>query len=190
MADNAGNTAIAEALKKLVEQTLKNKCGLELSGQCQVAEREIIEYNSRMRVGGLEKFNGPCYVFGLNYYSSEETQEKDEAAGTIIFFIEEESVEKLLKSLQLRGFDEDDQKFVLENLGEFAKSLALDFAQRLQDLGYSRLLLSDVSKAKNNIVDGLSFPYDRYSYHEISVPLWKKKAMVINITMTSVSNMS
>lgn len=190
MANNAESLAVAEALQKLMIQTLENKCGLALTGKSEIAEREIIEYNSRMRIGGLEKFNGPCYAFGFNYYSSEEDQERDEAAGAIIFFVEEESVEKLLKSLDHRGFDEDDQKFVLDNLGEFFKSLALDFSQRLEDLGYKRLIVSDVTKAKNNISQGLSFPYDRYNYHEISLPIWKKKAMVVDITMTALSNLS
>ncbi|MBP9855548.1 MAG: hypothetical protein KBD53_11835 [Candidatus Omnitrophica bacterium] len=185
MADIAENTAVADALKNFLESTLKAKCNLEFSSPAQLSEREIIEYNSRIRVDGLEKFNGPCYVFGMNYYSSEANQKKDEAAGTLIMFIEEECVERFLKSLGHRGFDEDDQTFVLDKLGEFCKTMAQEFSQNLQSLGYSGLIVSDVSKGKNNLADGLSFPYDRYNYQEIAISIWKKKAMVADIIMTA-----
>lgn len=190
MGSDAQSAAVADALKSLVEQTLEQKLGLELSGESTVDEREIIEYNSRMRVGGLEKFNGPCYVCAVNYYGSEQSQASDEAAGTVIFYFEESNAEKILKALDHRGFDEDDEKFVLKHLGEFGQSLSQDFAQRLEDLGYKRLLLSDVSKDKNNIAQGMAFPYNRYNYHEIGFHLWNKKILVASVTLAPVSSIS
>lgn len=185
MPENTQNSAIADSLKQLVEDTLVKKCNAGLTEDTAVEEREIIEYDGRMRVGSLEKFNGPCYTVGFNFFSSEGDQNKGLATGTIIYFVEEESVERLLKSLEFRGFDEEDQGFVLEHLGQFFQSVSQDYAERMSTMGYGRLLVSDPTASKNNLPDGMTIPVNSSHYHELSFYLWKKKAMVIDLVMAA-----
>ncbi|MBZ0166179.1 MAG: hypothetical protein K8I00_05175 [Candidatus Omnitrophica bacterium] len=185
MRENIKNSAVADNLRQLMEDTFLNKCNAALTEDSRLDEREIIEYDGRMRVGSLEKFNGPCFTVGFNFYSSEENQRRNIPTGTIIYFIEEECVERLLKSLDYRGFDEDDQSFVLQHLGEFCQSVSEDYAERLAGLGYGRLLVSPATLSKNNLPDGMSIPLQSTHYFELSFHLWKKKAVVIDLVLAA-----
>lgn len=185
MPENTQNPAVADSLKNLIEETLVNKCNAGLTENTAVDEREIVEYDGRMRVGSLEKFNGPCYTVGFNLFASEDSQKKGLPTGTLIYFVEEESVERLLKSLEYRGFDEEDQGFILEHLGQFFQSVSEDYAERMGGMGYGRLLVSPPTAYKNNLPDGMTFPLDSSHYHELSFHLWKKKAMVVDLVMAA-----
>ena len=174
---DAHGQAIAQALQTTLETALE-KLGLNLTQDSEIEEREVIEYNSRMRVFGLEKFNGPCYIFGFNFYKDSQTQEAKQTNGAFVLFFEEESIEKILKKLGHRAFDEEDEAFVLENLGVFGKQLAETFAAALSSVGYTSLLVSDPMSYKNSIPEGMDFPYSVYKYQELSLYLWDKKVVV------------
>lgn len=185
MPENTQNSEVADNLKRLVEDTLTNKCNAGLTEETAVDEREIVEYDGRMRVGSLEKFNGPCYTVGFNLFTSEDNEKRGVPAGTLIYFVDEDSVERLLKSLEFRGFDEEDQGFVIEHLGQFFKSVSEDYAERVGGMGYGRLMVSEPTASKNNLPDGMSIPYDSTHYHELSFHFWKKKSMVVDVVMSS-----
>ncbi len=185
MPENIQTSEVADNLKALVEDTLLKKCNAELTDDTQIVERDIIEYDGRMRVGSLEKFNGPCYTVGFNLFDSESNQKRGIPAGTVIFFVDEECVERLLKSLEFRGFDEEDQGFVLEHLGQFFQSISEDYAERIGGMGYGRLMVSPPTASKNNLPDGMSIPHTSTQYHELSFHMWKKKAMVIDLVVAA-----
>ena len=70
--------AVLDSFKKMLH--------VEPQGQPVVVEKEIIEYDSRMRVFPLEKFNGPAYVSFVNYYLSGKDLQTNNAVGAFIFF--------------------------------------------------------------------------------------------------------
>ena len=174
--------AVSSALKDVIEGILK-KSEINLTQNTEIIQREVIEYNSRMRIVGMEKFNGPCYVCGLSFYKSPENQQKKVAQGAFAFYVNVDCVESLLKKFGHRGFDEEDDEFILDQLGSLTRSMAEAFAVELKNIGYDDLTISEPHKFKNNIPEGLNFPYSFYNYQELAFYAWDKKAMVANVIM-------
>lgn len=178
---------IATTLIEVVQDTFRKMGNVEFSKDPRFIKRDIIEYESRMRVFGLEKFNGPCYVSSISYYSSQKHQEAHDACGTMNLFMEEGAAGKILKTLGYTGFDDEDETMVLDNCGEFCNVLAGNFKNGLTNLGYKDLYLSAPIKEKNNLSKGAEFPFSQYIYYETEFYLWKQKAVVVDIVMAPMS---
>ena len=140
-------------------------------------QKEIIEYESRMRVFGLEKFNGPCYLSVVNYYLTQGDLDAHKSCGTFILYLEEESTGKLLKSLGYSGFTDEDEDIVMDKCSEFCKILAENFKNELVPLGFRDLVISAPTKHKNDVYEGVEFPYSEYGMHEAHFYLLKKKTV-------------
>lgn len=179
----ADDEIIGKISVKVVEDTIKGMSSLTFSKDSHFDKREIIEYQSRMRVFGMEKFNGPCYIGVVNYYFSAEDQKNHDACGVFILFIEETNVGKFLKSLGYRGFDEDEEKSVYKPLGEFTEVLSSNFKKEIQSLGYQNLISSTPACYHNDISSGVEFSYDQYAKYESSFYLWKDKIVVVEVTI-------
>ncbi|MHA1656551.1 MAG: chemotaxis protein CheX [Candidatus Heimdallarchaeota archaeon] len=176
---------IATTLMGCVQDTFKKMCNLTFSQDPDFVEKELIEYESRMRTFGLEKFNGPCYVAAISFYLSPKEIEEHDALGALVLYIEAEVAEKLLKALGY-DFDEEDEDLVLDNCGEFCNVIAGQFKNQLNSLGYKDLTISAPIKGKNDIRQGVEFSYDQYKLYESSYYFFKKKALVVVATMSSV----
>ena len=183
--DSTSAPSIATGCIKVVEDLLKSKPGITLTKESEFVQRDIIEYNSRMRVFGMEKFNGPCFISVINYYSSEVDLKAHKAGGAVVLYIEEGNAAKLLKALGFKKFDEEDNDAVLKMCGEFCTLLAEDYKKELSSLGYKDLVLSAPSNYLNGVPEGVEFSYDQYVKYEMSFYLWKQKTVVLDVTMKS-----
>jgi len=175
---------LATALMKCVEETFTSKGNLAFSNTPEFKARNIIEYDSKMQVSGLEKFNDPAYVAAVNFYLTEELQKKRDTCGAIIAFVEEDSSSRLLKALGYSGFKDEDEDLIMDKCGEFCSFLAEKFKEELGKSGFKSFLLSAPVKGKNNVPGGIDFPYHQYTYHEASFYVWKKKIFVVDVVMS------
>src|SRR3990172_6447999 len=160
--------AIATTLIGCVQEIFTKTCHLTFSKEPEYVEREIIEYNSRMRIFGLEKFNGPCYIAVVNFYLNKREYEAKNVQGVMVLYILEEIIEKLMKALNFEGVgsNEEDVESILNGCGEFCNMIAGQFKNALPALGYSDLVISAPSKYVNDIPDGVEFHYGEYKLYE------------------------
>lgn len=179
----AESQPIATTCLKVIQEAIQSKSMQVFSQDPVIAQREIIEYDSRMRVFPMEKFNGPCYITVVNYYLTDQDLKNHNAYGAFVLYIEEECAGKLLKSLGHKGFDEDDEETVLDICSEFCKLLASNYKNELKNLGYKDLVMSDPLKYHNVVPEGVEFNYSEYVKYELSFYLWKQKALVVDITL-------
>ncbi len=182
----ADQSAIAKTLLSCVEETLTSMGGLTFSNTPEFKERNIIEYDSKMQVSGLEKFNDSAYVAAVNFYLSEDHQKRRECCGVLAAFIEEDGASKFLKTLGYTGFNDDDDELIIEKCAEFSTVLAEKFKEAMVKSGSKNFILSASVKGKNNIPGGIDFPYNQYVYYEANFYFWKKKSLVIDIVMDAV----
>lgn len=174
----------AKTLLDVAQNTLQKMANsLTATKDPELIERPIIEYDSRMRVVGMEKFNAPCYVSAINFYLSKEDSDKHNACGALIMFVDEKNAGRLLKALGYRGFDEDDETQVFTKCGEFLKTLAESYNSALSPAGYRNLLLSSAVNYRNTVPEGVEFHYDLYKKYEISFYYWKEKTMVLEVAL-------
>jgi len=187
MATEEKETAvIATTLQGSVESLFAAMSKVPFSQDPEISEKDIIEYNSRMRVFGLEKFNGPCFVASCSFYLSEENLKNHAAHGTVVIYLEEDMSTQLLKTLGYKDFNENDEESVLNVCGEFCTALSEQFKNDLQKIGYKDFKISEPLKYKNSISEGVEFNYDQYKMHEISFFMWKQKVLVCDVTMAPI----
>lgn len=177
---------IATTLMGCVEETFTTMCSLTFSNTPEFKEKDIIEYNSKMQISGLEKFNDASYAAAINFYLTEAHQKKHDCCGVLAMFIEEDAAGKLLKALGYSGFNDEDEELVMDNCGEFCNVITGRFKDELAKLGYKNLIISAPVKGKNSIPGGVEFPYSQYKYYEANFYFWKKKSLVIDITMSPI----
>lgn len=167
----------------VVQDTFRKMLRVELLGQPAILEKDIIEYDSRMRVFPQEKFNGPTYISFVNFFLSEKDLAAANAVGTFVLFVKEDIAEKVLKAFGLSSRDAEEESVLMDKLGEFCFILADALAKRLVELGYAGLIVSPPYQTKNSVPEGVPFDYGLYSKQELSFTVWNQKCIVVEACM-------
>ncbi|MBF0619169.1 MAG: chemotaxis protein CheX [Candidatus Omnitrophica bacterium] len=170
----------------VVEETFGRLLKVKFTSEPVAVQREIVEYNSRMRVFPMEKFNGPVYVSVINFYLSTPDLNAGKAIGTFVFFVKEDVADKLLKAFGVRLGESDNEDLLMDNCGEFCNILAGSIKNELANLGYVDLTLSAPSKYKSSIPEGVQFDYNLYQKQDISFSFWNQKCIAIEACMGQV----
>ncbi|MBF0531948.1 MAG: hypothetical protein HQL23_02505 [Candidatus Omnitrophica bacterium] len=185
MAEQFDPQMIVTALTNCVQDAFEKKGNVTFSKEAENKERTIIEYNSRMRVFGLEKFGVPCYIAVVNFYLNQQAADGKDTCGTLVLYLEEEIVPNLARAFGQKGPDLEDPEILLEACGEMAKAITGQFKEELRAFGYKDLIASAPQKFKTDIADGVEFPYSERKYHEISFFIQKMKKIVAVICLAS-----
>ncbi len=173
---------LSQVILRCSQEILEQMCKAKFSQDPQIAEREIIEYNSRIRALGLDKFNGPCYVAAITMYDSKESLAAKKPCGAFILYLEETIAQEFLKAMS-QGLDDEDEEMVMDNCGELCNVIAGQFKNNIKEFGYHDLVISAPTKGKNDIPEGVDFEYNETKLQEVSFFIRKIKAVVIAITL-------
>lgn len=147
--------------------------------------QNIIEYQGRMSASGMDKFNAPTYVAGVSFYLSEQDRDKHRAKGAMVLYLEASNADKFFKGFGHPIADEDDEEEAAVACGKICTMLAEKFKSSLSDsAGAPPLVLSKPACNKNSLPEGVDFSADQKQKQEISFYFWKKKSMVVDITLT------
>ncbi len=176
---------ISAPLINSVTNSLQKMGNISFSKDPEVAEKEILEYESRLRTHGLSKFNGPCYVSSVSFYLSAKALEDHEAIGVFVLYFEYDAAAKILKAAGFKDVNDEDEDSVLEKSAELCKLIAGHLKTELTNLVGKELVTSEPLKGKNEIFEGVEFSYDEYKYFEAGFYLWKQKAIVADLSIAS-----
>lgn len=173
----------AVLLTKVIERLLQQKGRLYLSAKPQIRKVAIIEFMKRMRVWGLEKFQGTTYISTVIFYKDEKKLKKDEALGVLVIYIEEEYVNYLLDRMEYPIEDAYDTEALMDACGTLANLIAAKFKSGLVQIGLKDLAMSHFSSYRDQILNGV--PYDRHqkSKYEISFEIKGVKRLVADLTL-------
>lgn len=171
---------------RVVEDAFERMLHVNSSGDPISAEKDIIEFDSRMRVFPMEKFNGPCYIAAVNFYLSPKDFENSRAVGAFIFYIKEDFAEKLLKAFNRSIKDAEHEDALMDVVGEMAKIIAGNLKNEIAGAGYIDLTVSEPLKYKNHVSDGVQFDYSLYTKQEISFTYWGHKCVAVEVCFGSV----
>lgn len=173
---------VANSLKTVI-QDLLSAGGVTFTHDTQIVEKDIIEYESRLRVFGLAKFNKPCFITAVNFYASQRDMESHNPLGALVVYIEADNSDKVSKALGVGLKIDDEDEAVLEKIGELGRVIAEPYLRILQSNGYSQLVFSKPQSYFNDVPEGVEFNYNEYKYYEISFFAWKEKILVADITL-------
>ena len=111
--------------------------------------QNILEYQGRMSVTGMEKFNGPAYIAAVSFYLNEQDRDKHRAKGAMVLYLEASNTEKVLRGFGHPVSDEDEEEETLAACGKLCAMLATKFKENLS--GASSLIMSTPISNKNSI---------------------------------------
>ena len=175
---------LAESFRACVKKTLEDFCQTSFVKEPKVTTRDIIEYESRMRVFGLEKFNDTCFIAFQTLYESPLEQEKSDVCGTLLVYVQEENAERLFKAL-LKEKDPEDEEIIIECVRNLCRALFDHFKTTATRFGYANLLGSEVENYMSNIEEGAPFPYSEDTLYQVVCTLWREKVVVAELVLAS-----
>lgn len=169
-----------------IEEILGKMSGVSPTENPSVRTVDIIEYEGRMRVTGMEKFNAPSYVSVVNYYLNQSDLEKHRAKGAVVVFVDAENAGKLYKALGFAVPDDEDESSMLDACGELCNVLGGSFKNELSNMGFIDMSMSAPHNYKNTVMQGVEYSPDQETKQEFSFYYWKRKAIVVEVTLANI----
>ncbi|MEI6438097.1 MAG: hypothetical protein WCO69_05050 [Candidatus Omnitrophota bacterium] len=166
-----------------VRKVLSQKGDIHLSQEPRISEKETIQFAHRMRVDGLEKFNGRTLIAALNFYIDKEHMDHDKALGALIVYIPEDYIARLMWLLEYGRIDEDDEDEVLDACGTVTNLIAGYFIKELSGHGYVHLEMGHFTTFVNSPLNGIDFHSQEKVKHEMEIFIRDEKRMVLELTM-------
>ena len=186
MAKQLDVQVVNSAVLKSFEEILSKVTTMVATTSPETKTQEIVEYDNRMRISGMEKFSAPSYISAVNYYLNQGELEKHHAKGVLIVYVDTENASKLYKGLGFQFPDDEDDNSMLEANAKFCQMIAEKFNSELASAGYGSLVMSAPSNYKNNAIEGVEFSPDQKQKQEYSFFYWKRKTIVVEVSMADI----
>ena len=170
----------------VVEDTFRQLCHAASSAAPVAAEKDIIEYDGRMRLSPMEKFNAPAYVAVVNYYISSRHLADNDPVGTFVFYVKEDMVEKLFKAFGRPARDAEDEGACLEVVGELGGILAGNIKNGITAMGFAELVVAPPAIYRNSVPEGAPFDYNLFKKQEVLFSFWKEPCVVVEICLGNI----
>ena|SRR3989338_4177921 len=183
--DNPDLESMAKTLDEIIVARINSQERLVLSKPPKFEKNSIVEYDKKLKLSAMSKFNNPGYTFAVNYHATNDDIKKFKPLGAVIIYFVEADIPIFLKAFELRNFDDENPEEIAAQCLAFSKPLATQFAENLTSKGYIKLIMGEPVCARND-VNGIGFSFDQYDKYEISYFIKDIKIMVAELTMTIV----
>jgi hypothetical protein len=170
------------AIKKVLEQ----QANLIVSREPVLHKRAVIQFQKRMRVDALEKFNERTVFSTVHFYRDKAAMEKGVALGNIIVYIPVNNIVKLFEKLNYPPVDEDDDAAVLDASGTLVNLFAGAFVKDMAARGYGFLVMSHFESYINVALNGIDFSSDQEYKYEIDFEIRGQRVFVVELTMGAI----
>jgi len=175
---------MAGFLKDVIIKEVEAKNESNVLGEPKITKQVIYEYESRMRVTALEKFNSAGYVAGTGFYKTQKNLESHEASGAIVLYVKEEEIEQTFKWFGHKIAEEEEDQCI-DACGKVGALIAEQFKKSLVAHGYAELVSSPTYSFRNTMPAGIDFSFDQYDKYEILFSVKGSPRLAIDVTMTS-----
>lgn len=170
---------LISAMTKMLEA----KGQIYLSSEPKISEKPIVQFQRRMRIDGLEKFNARTAMASINFYKDNEDMEHGKALGAIIVYIPTEYLSRLMWMLDYDRIDEDEEDVAMAACGTVANLIGGHFVKELSAHGYIFLQMSHFEGFINSCLNGINFFFEEDYKHEIEFYIKGEKQIVVELSM-------
>lgn len=175
------------ALSVSVKRMFWQKAQLKLSREPIFHKKLITQFGRRMRIDGLEKFNGSTIFSVVHFFADRKDMEKNKPAGLLTTFIEENFIADFMELINYPPIDEDEDDEVLDACGAVCNLIAGYFKKEIARIGYKDLEMSPFSSYINTSVNGEVYPLSEAEKYEISYEIGGVKRLVTEMVMGPLS---
>jgi hypothetical protein len=187
MAKKPDDQSVNTAIISIVDDTFEQLYHAVRSVEPVIVEKNIIEYDGRMRLFPMEKFNAPAYVAVINYHLSQKKLEAVDSVGTFVLYVKEDVVDKLFKAFGYSAAEAEDEVKCMDVVGQLGDILAGNLKNKLLTMDCAELVISPPYKYKNAVPAGVPFDYSLFKKQEISFSFWKEKCVVIEACLGNIA---
>ena len=188
---NSELESFANLLVKAIREMFWERAELKFSAMPKLERKNIIEYEKRMRVDGMEKFNhNPTFISTVNFYASELDMKKNKTLGALITYVEQSYIVELLKMLKYPPADDENEDAMKDCCGTLCNIIAGRFKSEVVAAGYIELEMSHFSNFRNTSFRGIDFCFNEFDKYEISFEIKGAKRLVVEMTMGTVPHAS
>jgi len=174
----------ANLLKDAIKTKFKAQERLILSEDPKLVKNDIVEYDKKLKISALDKFNNPGYACGSSFYKSEGDKTAHKAVGAVALYFVEKEIGPFLKAFGYTDFNDEEPQQIAEKCLEFGNIILEAFQQELSQKGYVSLLIQEPVCYRNGLPKGLDFSFDQYEKYEIHFLISGEKRLVAELTMT------
>ena len=177
----------SDALVEVVKDIFEKKAGIKFNPAPAVERRDLIEWQGKMRIAGMEVFNASTYISYVNYYLSEADKQKKNALGALVLYILETQLFPFIAKLNYPKVDDENPEELKEGCGRICVDMANDFQKKLAAMGYPTLVMGNVDNNRNTVPVGVSFNIKEYDKFVTSFCLDNRKVMALELTLGPMS---
>ena len=177
-------------LAEVIKRILDRKASIFLSRVADFNLKPIIEFKNRMRVSGIEKFDGVTYISVVYFYINEDLMKQNQPVGTLIIYMEDEYVEEFLRKLDYPKIDEDDQDAVEDACGTICNLIAGNYKSGLTQLGYQELMMSHFMSYRGEVINGVEYDRTQKQKYEICFEIKNQRRIVAELVMGKIPKVS
>jgi hypothetical protein len=175
---------LAKALKDIMLDIFKeNEDRFKPDPPAILELKDIIEYDKRLRVSALDRFNEAGYVSAVNYYAHEKDKEIHKAVGAVVLYVLEFEIEETLKAVGYRNFDMEDYDAVTSLCGQLCKTIGERFKKKLPSFGYPPLIMTEPISFRNRLAQGVPFDFKQYKLYQIGFAYKKIIRFALDMSM-------
>ena len=173
------------AFMSAMGQMLEKLGTITPSGEPKAEESAIIEYDGRMRISGMEKFNSTSFISVVNFYLNQGDMQRQKSKGVMVLYFEGENMSKFLKAFGIRFPDDEDDKSMMDACGQVAAAVADEFKAELTRKGFVELVASKPHNYKNNVIEGVEYSTDQKTKQTVSFFYFRTKVIAADLTMAA-----
>ena len=177
---------LAQTLNQCVTDLIKERSDLKFTKDPEVKRKNIIEYQGRMRVDGMEKFGEPTFISTVNYYASAADMQQGKTLGALVVYVEQGYIVQLLKKMKYPLANDEDENEMKDCCGTLCNIIAGRFKSAVSAMGYVELEMSHFSSYQNEVKEGIPFDHRERRKYEITFEIDDEKALVVELTMGAV----
>jgi hypothetical protein len=177
-------------LAEVIKRILDRKASIFLSRVADFHMKPIVDFKNRMRVSGIEKFDGVTYISVVYFYLDQEAMKEERPVGTLIVYMEDDYIEEFLRKLDYPKIDEDDQEAIEDACGTITNLIAGNFKTGLTQLGYQELMMSHFMSYRTEVINGVEYDRTQTQKYEISFDIRSRRRIVAELVMGKIPKIS
>jgi len=179
--DGQNAFTLALALSAAVKKVFYEKSETTFSGEPEIEKKPIVEFNGRMRVDAMEKFNTTTVFSVIQLASSEDGLRKQEYLITLVFYLDKDSLPDFLRLLQYPYIDADEDLEVKDGCGTLGNVIAGQYKKEMASLGYRDASMSHFESYINTAVNGIAIPRGTTEKYQVTFEVDGTKRLVVEL---------
>jgi two-component system chemotaxis response regulator CheY len=179
--DGESSFTLALGLSAAIKKIFFEKTETTFSSEPRLEKKFITEFERKMRVDAMEKFNSTTVFSTIEFASNEEDLERQEYMLTLVVYLEQKFLPDFLRLLQYPYIDSDDEAEVKDGCGTLANLIAGQYKREMAVLGYKDLMMSPFESYINTAPNGVGIPRGLTEKYELSFDVEGTKRLVVEL---------